>query len=304
MHDLGEDEYSRFAEYYPKLNHVAEAARYAQDSHTKAYLIMMALRLRELHRVLKPAGSVYLHCDPKASHYLKIVMDVIFGMENFRNEIIWCYPPGGKGPQYGFHRKHDVILYYGKSGEGVFVRPYTPVTEAAAAKFTITDKDGRRYKTYPGGRSYLDESKGRPVPDWWVDINSLGQTVSKEMIGYPTQKPIALLERIISASSGEGDMVLDPFCGCATTCVAAERLGRQWIGIDRVKDTFDLLVNRLFDRGEANDKTNLFFSNKGVSEAGLIHNLDSKGKVIPHKKIKTIAEIKAHQELIEKTNSA
>ena len=188
----------------------------------------------EMRRLLKPTGSIYLHCDQTMSHSIKLLMDVVFGGGNFRNEIIWCYPPGGKGPRFGFHRKHDAVFFYGKSeNRGVFNRPYSPITESAKAKFTsVETESGRRYKRYPGGKTYLDESKGRPVPNWWTDINSLGQTVSKERTGYPTQKPIALLERIIKASSGEGDLVLDPFCGCATTCVAAERLGRHWIGID------------------------------------------------------------------------
>jgi len=197
-----------------------------------AYLSYMAERLAEMHRVLKDTGSIYLHCDPTASHYLKVVMDEIFGGKNYRNEIVWCYPPGGKGPKYGFHRKHDIIFHYGKSGIGVFNRPYTPITDAAIAKFTSVDEDGRRYKTYPGGRSYLDEAKGRPVPDWWTDINSLGQTISGERLDYPTQKPLALLKRIIQASSNAGDVVLDPFCGCGTTVEAAHQLKRNWVGVD------------------------------------------------------------------------
>ena len=212
-----------------------------------AYLSFMAARLVEMRRLLKPTGSIYLHCDQTMSHSIKLLMDVVFGGGNFRNEIIWCYPPGGKGPRFGFHRKHDAVFFYGKSeNRGVFNRPYSPITESAKAKFTsVETESGRRYKRYPGGKTYLDESKGRPVPNWWTDINSLGQTVSKERTGYPTQKPIALLERIIKASSGEGDLVLDPFCGCATTCVAAERLGRHWIGIDIASHAANLVKKRL-----------------------------------------------------------
>ena len=221
----------------------------------KAYLTFMAQRIVEMHRVLKESGSLYLHCDPTASHYLKLILDSVFGKHNCRNEIIWCYPPGGKGPKFGFHRKHDVIHYYGKDNVGVFHRPYTEVTESAAAKFTSQDSQGRRYKSYPGGRSYLDEAKGRPLPDWWTDIHSLGQTISKERTGYPTQKPLALLNRIIQASSNQGDVVLDPFCGCATTCVAAQNLHRNWIGIDVSDVAVALVSDRL---NYTDDAKNLF----------------------------------------------
>ena len=274
MHDLDEDEYSRFAEYYPKLHHVAEAARYAQDSHTKAYLIMMSLRLRELHRVLKPTGSLYLHCDPKASHYLKMVLDVIFGMENFINEIIWCYGLGGSSKRF-FSRKHDTILFYSKTGEYFFNKPLMPSTSVMMA----------------------GNPKG--MVDYWniPTINNM----SHERVGYPTQKPLALVERIIQASSKEGDMVLDPFCGCVTAGVAAERLGRKWIGIDQVEDAYDLMVNRLVTRGEGGEQMNLLLSKKGVNATELFCNLDADGKTIKHKKIKTMEEIHASQNKIKKT---
>ena len=198
-----------------------------------SYLTMMLPRLELIRDLLKPDGSVYLHCDQTAGHYLKAAMDAVFGMANFRNDIAWCYPPGGKGPKFGYHRKHDSILFYGKSAKaGVFHRPRTELTESAKRKFTKRDKDGRRYKEYPGGRSYLDEADGRPVPSWWTDINSLGQTISAERLGYPTQKPAALLRRIVAASSNPGDIVMDPFCGCGTTLAACRELGRQFIGVD------------------------------------------------------------------------
>lgn len=198
-----------------------------------SYLTMMLPRLELIRDLLKPAGSVYLHCDGAAGHYLKAGMDAIFGMANFRNDIAWCYPPGGKGPKFGYHRKHDNILFYGKSaGAGVFHRPHTELTESAKGKFSKRDAAGRAYKEYPGGRSYLDEAAGRPAPSWWTDINSLVQTVSGERLGYPTQKPVALLRRIVAASSNPGDIVMDPFCGCGTTLAACRELGRQFIGVD------------------------------------------------------------------------
>ena len=198
-----------------------------------AYLSYMTERLIWMKKILKPTGSIYLHCDPTASHYIKIVMDAIFGHKHFRNEIVWAYPPGGRGPKYAFHRKHDILLYYSAGKAPAFHRQYTPLTEAAIQKFTKTDEDGRKYKEYRGKtRTYLDDVPGRPVPSVWTDIHSLGQTISNERLGYPTQKPWKLVERIIKASSNEGDLVFDPFCGCATTIEAAHRLGRRWIGID------------------------------------------------------------------------
>lgn len=319
MHDLDQDEYSRFAEYYPKLHHIAEAARYAQDSHTKAYLIMMALRLRELFRVLKSTGSIYLHCDPKASHYLKMVMDVIFGMDNFKNEIIWHYNKWTNAANH-FQRNHDVILFYAKSHDISFNRQYVLTEHKKKVLARGWDRNvaggTRQLLVYDRLKSkaemkkaqnkgmtvvYMDEKPdGVAAPDVWADINYLASG-AKERIGYPTQKPLALLERIIKTSSNKGDMVLDPFCGCATACVAAERLERQWIGIDQVKDAYDLMVNRLIDRGETSDQTNLLFSRKGRKATELVYNLDPKGREIPHKKIKTMVQIKAHQDTIIRT---
>jgi len=236
----------RLTEQHPQLVDYITSIEQSHSRPMMAYIAYMAQRLFEMHRVLKPAGSIYLHCDQTAGHYLKIVMDFIFGGKNFRNEIAWCYPPKGKGPKLAFHRKHDVIFYYGKTDDGVFNRPYTSLDDKQIAKFSSTDKQGRRYKEFKGRRTYLDKSPGRPVPSWWNDIAQTGQSRS-EYLGYPTQKPRALLERIIRASSNEGDVVLDPFCGCATTCVAAEHLQRRWIGIDLSKTSADLIRDRLKD---------------------------------------------------------
>ncbi|MCY4248807.1 MAG: site-specific DNA-methyltransferase, partial [Chloroflexi bacterium] len=202
----------------------------------------MAVRLRAMRRALKETGSIYLHCDPTASHYLKLLMDAIYGPKMFRNEIIWAYPPGGKGPNFAFHRKHDVILYFSIGSKPTFNRQFTPLSDYAISKFTKVDEDGRKYKEYRNTtRTYLEDVPGRPVPSVWVDIHSLGQTISSERLGYPTQKPLALLERIIRASSNEGDTVLDPFCGCGTTVHAAESLGRRWLGIDISKFSAGLI---------------------------------------------------------------
>jgi site-specific DNA-methyltransferase (adenine-specific) len=250
-----------------------------------AYLVMMAARLVELHRVLKPSGSLYLHCDPTASHYLKIILDTIFGPENFRNEIVWQRTTAKALMTRRLPDNHDTILSYQKgpsatwNNDAIFV-PYDlgNLDEKTASKYTLRDADGRRYQltdltnpnpdrpnlTYeflgitkvwrwtkermqaayqagivvqprPGAvprlKRYLDEQRGKPFGDVWTDIPPLNSQAA-ERLGYPTQKPLALLERIIAASSNPGDVVLDPFCGCGTSIAAAQKLGRRWIGID------------------------------------------------------------------------
>lgn len=218
-----------------------------------AYLTYMAERLEEMKRLLKPAGSIFLHCDPTANSYLRVLMDSIFGAKNFRNEIIWCYAPSGRAPKYGFHRKHDVILYYGKSNTGVFNHQYTKMDKKTKSSYSKIDSRGRRYKVHGANRSYLDEQRGRPVPSWWTDIASFGTaTNAKGRVGYPTEKPPALLERIISAASNPGEFVLDPFCGCGTAVDVARRLHRRWAGVDISSFAIDLIrKSRLADPGIA-----------------------------------------------------
>jgi site-specific DNA-methyltransferase (adenine-specific) len=263
-----------------------------------AYLVMMTARLIEMHRVLKSTGSLYLHCDPTASHYLKLVLDQIFGPANFRNEIIWrrygVHSDVGQGSRH-FGRVHDTILLYTKNDRPSWTQVFTPLSQEyiestyrhidpeTGRRFTTTpltgpggeekgnpvyewkghtrawrysketmtqlDKEGRLYysKTgYPRQKLYLDESRGVPVQDVWNDVGSLAGA-HKERLGYETQKPIALLERIIQASSNEGDIVLDPFCGCGTAVVAAQKLNRKWIGIDVTHLAINLMRNRLKD---------------------------------------------------------
>ena len=226
----------------PLLFHVIEGARLVHGNGMASYLSMMAQRLNEMKRLLKPAGSIYLHCDPTASHYLKLLMDAVFTPARFRNEIIWCYRGGGV-PRKDFARKHDTILRYAQEAR-VFnvddVRiPYSPsVTESGVSRY---DKSYRANKTYEG---YRPNKKGKHPEDWWT-IQPLMPSDRKERLGYPTQKPLALLDRIIKASSNKGDVVLDPFAGCATACVAAERLGRQWVGIDISEKAADLVQVRI-----------------------------------------------------------
>ena len=231
LSDVDAEWLGEIADREPALNQIIAASGLAHSKSMMSYLIMMSVRMLEMRRVLRPTGSIYLHVDPTASHYLKTMMDCVFGRGDFRNEIIWGYPPTGQPPKQAFPRKHDSILFYAADG-ATFETQYGPMTESTLKSFSAVDADGRRYSKAHGKRTYLDKSKGRAVPSWWTDIGSGSTMPKRERCGYPTQKPLALLERIIRASSNEGDVVLDPFCGCATTCVAAEKLDRHWIGCD------------------------------------------------------------------------
>lgn len=272
--------------------------RLVSDGDVLAYLVMMAARLVELHRVLKRTGSLYLHCDPTASHYLKILMDAIFGAKQFRNEIIWQRTASKALMTTRFASNHDVILVYAR-GEGTTWNPdeaflpYDPqnLDPKTASKYRHLDENGRRYRldnllnpsrdrpnltyefmgvtrvwrwtrermerafddgrvvqTAPGRvpqlKRFFDEQRGRPISDVWSDIAPLNSQAA-ERLGYPTQKPQSLLERIIATSSREGDVILDPFCGCGTSVAAAQALGRQWIGIDVTYIAVDLIATRL-----------------------------------------------------------
>ena len=256
-----------------------------------AYMSMMAPRLVELRRVLKPTGSLYLHCDSTASHYLKLLLDSIFGPVCFRNEVVWKRTSAHNDPKrYG--RNTDVLFYFSKDEKWTWNKQFTKHDEDYLARFRHTDEDGRRWtddnltaKGLSGGgyeyeykgmkslwrcpketmerldkegrlhftsrggiriKRYLEETKGVPLQALWDDISPINSQ-SQERLGYPTQKPVALLERIIQASSNEGDTVLDPFCGCGTTIAAAQKLGRRWIGIDITHLAISLIRYRLED---------------------------------------------------------
>lgn len=247
------------------------------ENDAMAYLVMMTPRLVELHRVLKPTGTLFLHCDPTMSHYLKILLDAIFGGQHFRNEIIWRRTPfkgSSKAKAQQLPKSHDVILFYSKSGKWTWHAPAVSYSEKYLERFKWDDGDGRgsyrktSLKTYSQARleelradnrlieptragagysykQYLNESSGKSqLDDVWTDINMLNPQ-AKERLGYPTQKPVALLERILEATTEPGDVVLDPFCGCGTTVDAAQRLGRTWIGIDITYISIDLIIKRL-----------------------------------------------------------
>jgi len=218
-----------------------------------AYLTMMTIRLIELHRVLKKTGSIYLHCDPTASHYLKIVMDVIFGKENFQNEIIWSYGARATVRKSGFPQKHDILLVYSKSSNYFFNPLHVgQYKDPDLKRYNQVDEQGKRYalikriRSGTGevyyGKTYPNE-EGAPMTDVW-DIPTMAST-SSERLGYATQKPEALLERVINASSKEGDWILDPFCGCGTTVAVAEKLDRNWVGIDITTLAINLIKHRL-----------------------------------------------------------
>ncbi len=215
-----------------------------------AYLTMMTVRLIELHRVLKKTGSIYLHCDPTASHYLKIVLDTIFGKKNFRNEIVWCYRGGGV-PKKDFSNRHDIILRYSKGDHYCFnidaVR--IPYSDESTERLKYKAKSFRGEKIYD---KYEPNPEGKHPEDWW-EIQPIAPS-AKERLGYPTQKPESLLERIILASSSENDWILDPFCGCGTTIAVAEKLKRNWVGIDITSLAINLVKHRLRDQHDIGRK--------------------------------------------------
>ena len=262
------------SEQSPALYEVIKASRLAAGDAMMSYLIMMAVRLVQLRRILKSSGSIYLHCDPTASHYLKMLMDVIFGRRFYRNEIAWCYR-GLPSKARVWQRKHDVILFYTKTDSYIFEVLRGAPTAGSLRTFesgqrrgynvnlskrmaTVFDRDkyekAVRLGTIPSDLKPVPFKGGRPpLRDWWEDIRMLGGPKNKERVGYPTQKPLALVERIIRASSPTDGMVLDPFCGCATAMVAAERASRRWVGIDISPLAVKLVKQRLAD------EMNLFY---------------------------------------------
>ncbi len=217
-------------------------------SYNYCYLVYMAMRLIECYRILKNIGSIYLHCDPTMSHYLKLLLDCIFREKNFLNEIIWCYTGPSNTKGY-FPRKHDVIFLFGKNSEETKKRFNWQAIRVPYVKLDT----GKTQGIFKNAKR-LDEA-GKVPEDWWSTFTPVGR-VKSERIGYPTQKPVALLERIIKASSNENDVVLDPFCGCATTCVAAEKLNRKWVGIDVSIKAYELVKERL--EKEVADPEDLF----------------------------------------------
>jgi len=255
--------HGEIADKHEALYRVIDSAELSHSKSMKSYLIMMAVRLLQMKRILKDTGSIYLHCDPTSSHYLKLIMDSIFGKENFRNEIVWGYKKWTNTANF-WQKNHDILLFYSKSKNYTFNKLYGDLTESMKQirkrGYNAGSSGGKQIlriydQNNPKAQQKIKEGKydslfyienpavGSPIPDYW-DIPILGGG-SKERLGYPTQKPLKLLERIIKASTNEGDLVLDPFCGCATTCIAAEKLGRKWIGIDISQKAIDLVKIRM-----------------------------------------------------------
>ena len=295
LDDVKEEWVTQIEEEHPALAHIITAAGKAHSEGMQAYLTWMIVRLMEMQRLLKPTGSIYLHCDPTASHYLKAAMDAVFGAENFRSEITWKRTTTHSDTK-NWAAVNDIIFYYANSGSYLWNPQYGDYDQQyISTKYRYDDNDGRgrytldnmtspnprpnmmyewkghasppkgwRYSQetmaqldsegriwYPDSKErrprlkrYLNEMPGRIQDTIWNDIAPVNSQ-AKERTGYPTQKPLALLERIIKASSNEGDVVLDPFCGCATACIAAERLGRQWTGIDISEKAYELVIDRM-----------------------------------------------------------
>lgn len=235
---------------YPQVAVFLRGIKMLGNEYNYCYLTFMAARLVECHRILKDTGSLYLHCDPTMSHYLKVLLDQIFGEKQFRNEIVWYKGFRGTPRKSRWQQEHDILLFYSKSLDNhCWNQLFSDYKPRSISRYNKIDEKGRKYalikrkrtdgtiyygKTYPNGKRVGDV----------VEIATLSAT-TKERCGYPTQKPLALLERIINASSNEGDLVLDPFCGCATACVAAEKNHRKWVGIDVSQKAFDLVRMRL-----------------------------------------------------------
>ena len=272
----------------PALFHIINGAKLSHSESMAGYLTFLAVRMLEMHRVLKQSGSIYLHCDTHASHYLKAIMDALFGEKQFQNEITWRRTTAhSDAKRYGSNT--DIMLFYTRGGNWTWNQAHQPYNEEYKARFRYKDPDGRAWADYDitakglsgggyeyeykgvtslwrvpletmrrldaegklhfttkGGirrKRYLDELPGRPVQALWDDINPINSQ-ARERTGWRTQKPLALLERIITVSSNPGDIVMDPFCGCATACIAAEKLGRQWIGVDILPQAAEVLRDR------------------------------------------------------------
>lgn len=234
--DIHEDWIAHIERDYEGIAKLIDTTRYVHSDSIAAYLCYMAIRLIEIHRVLKPSGSLFIHCDHTANGYLRQLLDGIFGHDKLRREIIWTMSAvsGFKSLAPNFIRGHDTIYYYGKGGNPKFNKKYLEYNEKQLKRFSSVDDEGRRYKSITKDRRlYLDEAKGVPISSVWSDIANFQTIVNHpEITGYDTQKPSNLAARIVEASTDEGDVVLDCFAGCAYSAVAAERLGRRWVACD------------------------------------------------------------------------
>ncbi len=236
LRDIDDSWYGYIADKHPALHSLIQVSGEIHSDSMKSYLIYMAIRILEMKRLLKDTGSIFLHCDPKASHYLKLTMDAIFGSTHIRNEVIWHYYNGTSNIRRAYVRKHDSLLFYTKKvNQNYFDEEEAREPYAPDSNFV---KNPKGYKD-----KYRPNPKGKRKHDVWriPTINNM----AKERTGYPTQKPLALLHQVIKASSKEGDIVFDPFCGCATACVAAQFLNRKWIGCDISPLAGELVESRM-----------------------------------------------------------
>ncbi len=264
--DIEYEWHGEIAEDNEALYQIVQASEAVYDRSMKIYLMAMAVRLFEMKRILKSTGSIYLHCDPTASHYLKLVMDSLFGKQNFRNEIVWRKYGGHKNTaKRKFTTETDILLFYTMDKAYNFNPVFRPLSEQTiTSEYRHVDQKGRRY-AIPRGRKYrqgivkrvyLDTHPGVAIGNLWTEKELTMQGKDDERTGWPTQKPLALLHRIIEASSNKNGIVLDPFCGCATTCVAAEQRGRQWIGID-ISPSAEI-ITKIRLQEEVDKQTNLW----------------------------------------------
>ena len=283
---------------------VAYAVEIARTTHSDdmgAFLSFMAVRLLEMKRVLKPSGSIFLHCDPTASHYLKILMDTVFGKAQFRNEIVWHYNKWTNAANY-FQRNNDIILFYAGKGH-LFNKQYvmTEAKKKSLAKGYNTNRVSGTGETqllvydwkkvnkalmdkFDRVVDQSDKPKGVAASQVWTDIQPVSRA-HPERTGYPTQKPLALYERIIKATTNREDIVLDPFAGCATTCVAAERLGRRWAGIDLWDKAREVVLARLEKEGLANPQggdTTLSFADITYTTEPPVRDDQLDAQTVPH----------------------
>ena len=247
LDDVKFEEHGLLADTAPSAYKVIEAARATAGRSMQAYLVFMSVRLLEMKRLLKESGSIFLHCDPTAGHYLKLLLDALFGRNRFRNEIVWGYTGPGSPKMRQFNRKHDTIYWYVKGDKWTFNKE--------AVRLPYKDSNQRPRKRFDTGGHFEPDAilalqnRGKIPESYWIAEKGNGLAIAArqklQYTGYPTQKPLALLERIIRASSNEGDMVFDPFCGCATTLVVAQRLTRNWIGCDISRKAVELVNDRI-----------------------------------------------------------
>ena len=327
--DIHQEWVDQIADDWPRVRAAIDAALMTHSDGMGAFLCYMGVRLIEMHRVLKPTGSLYLHCDATASHYLKQLLDAVFGIANFRNEITWKRTTTHSMAKRRFPNLTDSILFHSKGEDYSFNPQYLPLGDVETKGYRHQDTDGnaytldnltvrlpgaedRRYEflgvtrkwaysrermgelhregriiqTKPGAvprfKRYLKDALGAVVGNVWTDIKVLGAH-AKERVGYPTQKPLALYERIIRASSNEGDVVLDPFCGCATTLIAAERLSRQWAGVDIWDGAKEIVLDRLQQEGVARkgECTDRLFSEELTYTEGVPQRNDDWRESVP-----------------------